>query len=331
MKRFALTHDGIQREYYLFDPGDAKTTQRPLLIFLHGYGGTATGTESETTNGLNRYATSHGFAVIYPQGTWFRETISGTTNIVTSWNDLGGNRDEGPKGPLCSDDAPKYPCPAECGDCGRCGWTSCHDDLGFLQRLIDIAIDKHNADTSRIYVSGFSNGSMMAHRLACHASDKIAAAALVGGRLEKGMQCVPGNPTPLLQINGGKDLAVPYEGELPNSDFYYESATSVDFEWARANQCQEAEESWSIPVHAPSTLQCTARCAGEDKETINCLWSDGTHVWPGYPDNHGSGGYCVTSIQGPYMPGQPACVEADPDVDVWGSRLLFKFLQKHSL
>ena len=326
MERFTLRHDSLIREYYLFNPNPKKDRQ-PLLIFLHGYGGTATGTEAETTNGLNRYAKKYGFAVIYPQGTWFRTE---TQSIVTSWNDLGGNQDEGPEGPLCSATAPKYPCPPECGDCGRCGWASCHDDLGFLTRLIDVSKKTHGFAHSAIFISGFSNGSMMAQRLACATSEKIAGLALVGGRLEKGMQCTPKHPIPLLQINGGNDSTVPYQGQLPDSDFFYTSAKAIDREWATANGCSHTPKPWTTKSSVPETLKCSARCGAESNETINCLWPEGTHVWPGYPKDHGSGGYCVTQQQLEFMPGQTLCQTPNAQADVWGSRLVFDFFEQHN-
>ncbi len=326
MERFTIQHDNLVREYYLFSPKNSDH-QTPLLIFLHGYGGTATGTEAETTNGLNRYASEYGYAVIYPQGTWFK--ASSTSAIVTSWNDLGGNQDRGPKGPLCSENAPKYPCPPECGDCGQCGWTSCHDDLGFLTRLINEGLEKHNLGHSGVFVSGFSNGSMMAQRLACHATQKLSAVALVGGRLEKGMDCSPDTSIPLLQINGGKDSVVPYQGELPDSDFFYTSTQEVDREWAAANACAQQPKPWLPKAVVPTSLECSVRCDSQSNEVINCLWPEGAHVWPGYAANQGNGGYCVTKEQLEFMPDQTICFETNTKTDVWGSRLVFDFFQRH--
>ena len=57
MTRHTLEHDGIGREYFVFLPSSYDATNRyPAAIFMHGYGGTATGTEAEVTNGLTRYA-----------------------------------------------------------------------------------------------------------------------------------------------------------------------------------------------------------------------------------------------------------------------------------
>jgi hypothetical protein len=60
MTRYVLDHGGLQREYFVFLPSsyDGKK-KHPVAIFMHGYGGTATGTEAEVAQGLNFYAEKH--------------------------------------------------------------------------------------------------------------------------------------------------------------------------------------------------------------------------------------------------------------------------------
>ena len=55
MTRYTLTHDGLLREYFVFTPSNYDSeAELPVAIFMHGYGGTATGTEAEVTQGLNQ-------------------------------------------------------------------------------------------------------------------------------------------------------------------------------------------------------------------------------------------------------------------------------------
>ena len=76
MQRYTLQHDGLVREYFVFLPSTYDgETEHPVAIFLHGYGGTATGTEAEVTQGLNQYAEEYGFVMVYPQGTWFMASV----------------------------------------------------------------------------------------------------------------------------------------------------------------------------------------------------------------------------------------------------------------
>ena len=325
MQRYTLLHDGLEREYFLFDPGtDARAKRQPVLVFLHGYGGSATGTEAETTNGLNRYAARYGYRVVYPQGSWFiaREPAFDGT-LVTSWNDGAGNRDTGPAGPLCTDDATRYPCPPECGDCGRCGWTSCHDDEGFLLALLDALAAREDVTISEFFLAGFSNGAMMAQRLACAAPERFAAVALIGGRLERGYNCAPQRPLALLQINGGRDTVVPVTGALPDSEFFYTSAADVGAAWAQG--CAESGQAWPVPDGVPADVRCDQRC--DRPANVSCLWPEGGHTWPGVPVR-GSYGYCVTELQAGSLPRETRCVPPDPTADVWGSRLLFEFYER---
>ncbi|MFL2709794.1 MAG: hypothetical protein ACJ0FM_01775 [Gammaproteobacteria bacterium] len=54
---------------------------------------------------------------------------------------------------------------AEGTDAGRCAWSSCGNDIGFLKKIIDDV--KNNYDVENIYVLGVSNGGKIAHALAC--------------------------------------------------------------------------------------------------------------------------------------------------------------------
>ncbi len=331
MTRHTIEHQGLEREYFVFLPARYETgADLPVVFFLHGYGGSATGAEAETTNGLNRYAEEYGYIMVYPQGTWFWSDDSSDERWeVTSWNHISGNFNEGPEGPLCTPDAVKFPCPPECGDCGRCAWLSCHDDLGFLEKLLETVAQDFYVDRRRYYLSGFSNGSMMAHYAGCEMSHWFAAVALVGGRVEPGYQCAPTKAIPLLQINGGRDEVAPSDGRVSNSGFFYASTTATALQWNKGTGCVDEPDSWSNAITRTHGLQCSATCAGTDKESIDCLWPEGDHHWPGYPAGHGTGGYCVTALQQASMPEQTLCVEPKPGVDVWGSRLLFDFFESH--
>ncbi len=331
MARQTIQHDGLEREYFIYLPADYESgAEYPVVFFLHGYGGSATGTEAETTNGLNRYAAEYGYIMVYPQGTWFMsDGSSGTPWEVTSWNNIPGNRDEGPEGPLCTPDAFRYPCPPECGECSRCSSVSCHDDSGFLERLFETVAIDFNVDRSRYYLSGFSNGSFMAHLVGCEASDWFAAVALVGGRAARGYQCAPTKALPLLQINGERDETVANHGRASADGFFYASSKATAKEWSGGTGCVAEPQPWSNDITEVHGLQCTVTCAGTGNESIDCLWTEGDHHWPGYPMGHGTNGYCVTALQQASMPEQTLCVEPNTAVDVWGSRLIFDFFETH--
>ncbi|MDJ0749158.1 MAG: PHB depolymerase family esterase [Woeseiaceae bacterium] len=331
MERHTLQHDGLTREYFVFLPSTyGGDTAPPVALFLHGYGGTATGTEAQVAQGLNRYAEEYGYAMVYPQGTWFMSSAGdGKPRAVTSWNHISDGFDTGPAGPICTPDRYKVPCPPECGNCGRCGWTSCNDDVGFLKSLVDEVIERWSVDNKRVYVAGFSNGAMMANRMACEASELFAAAALVGGRLEPGFECTPTRQMPLLQINGGADETVPHDGRVSSGGWFFASTTAVSREWNDEEACGVDLENWTSPLLENENVQCTIACGDTTHPSIDCLWPDGDHRWPGTPGSRGSGGHCVTGLQSLSMPDQTICIEPEENTDAWGSRLLFGFFDTH--
>ncbi|MCH8249452.1 MAG: hypothetical protein IH913_07590 [Proteobacteria bacterium] len=331
MIRYTLQHDGLEREYFVFLPSsydDAK--DHPVAIFLHGYGGTATGTEAEVAQGLNFYAEKYGYVMVYPQGTWFMSGDTPETQWeVTSWNHLSDSFDTGPDGPICTEDARKSPCPPECGTCGKCAWTSCNDDVGFLKSLVRVISTDFKIDSNSFFVSGFSNGAMMTNRIACEASDLFAGAALVGGRIERGFECTPANRLPLLQMNGGQDRTVPHDGSLSSGGYFFAGTTSVTEHWNEGAACAAERRDWLSPTIEGEEVRCTISCGDTDHPSIDCVWAQGNHRWPGTPDFRGSNGYCVTELQAKSMPEQLICIAPDHTVDKWGSRLMFEFFDEH--
>lgn len=331
MQRFTLQHDGLIREYFVFLPSRYdEETAHPATIFMHGYGGTATGTEAEVTQGLNQYAEEYGYVMVYPQGTWFMSSVGGSEPWeVTSWNHISDGFDTGPDGPICTPDRDKVPCPPECGSCGHCGWTSCNDDVGFLRSLVAEVTDRLNIDAARMHISGFSNGAMMANRIACEASELFASVALVGGRLEPGFECTPTKRMPLLQMNGGADETVPADGRVSSGGWFFASTTSVTRHWNEDQACGTQLEDWSSPLIEGENAQCRIACGQTRHPSIDCLWPEGNHRWPGTTDFRGSNGYCVTELQAASMPDQTICIAPQEQTDFWGSRLLFEFFNAH--
>lgn len=327
MTRHTLVHDGLEREYFVVLPSAYDGERElPVVFFMHGYGGTATGVEAEVTNGLARYAEAYGYVLVLPQSTWFlSDDPPGERWAVTSWNHISDGFDRGPAGTICTADAESYPCPPECGDCGACGWASCHDDVGFLKDLFAEVAGHWRVDRSRWFVAGFSNGAQMANRIACEAAEWITAAALVGGRVEPGFECTPAQALPLLQVNGGADDVVPPDGSASGSGYYYASTAAIARFWADGADCVDERSPWTTPSIPAGAARCTIACAETAAPLVDCLWPDGDHRWPGTAGRRGSDGYCVSERQAASLPEQAICIAPDTSEDVWGSRLLFEF------
>jgi polyhydroxybutyrate depolymerase len=89
------------------------------------------------------------------------------------------------------------------------------DDVGFLCSLVDTLLQRHPVDKGRVYVTGMSNGGMMAFRLALERSSKFAAAASVGAAMPAGLLPgpAPARPVPMMIISGTEDPLIPWEGD----------------------------------------------------------------------------------------------------------------------
>jgi polyhydroxybutyrate depolymerase len=101
------------------------------------------------------------------------------------------------------------------------------DDVGFIVAMLDDLETRRCFDRKRVYVTGHSNGGMMAYRLACEASDRVAAVAASAGYLlnqDPGtvdapidpptplFSCEPDRPVPVLSVHGTEDTCAPIAG-----------------------------------------------------------------------------------------------------------------------
>jgi len=177
-----ISHDGRERSYLIKVPENA-TVKPPAMIVLHGGGGNAK--SNEVITGMGKLADKEGFVLVYPDGTGKRK------NFLLTWN---------------------------AGRC--CAYAKKHDvdDVGFISALIDFLISEKNVDPKRVYVTGISNGGMMAYRLACEAPEKIAGIAPVAGSMFDGC-AQKGPPLPVAIFHGTEDKHVLYDGGEPLRKF----------------------------------------------------------------------------------------------------------------
>ena len=72
MDRVQINYEDHTRYFLIHEP-DTYSSSNPinLVIGIHGYTGTASGFEKETTGGFNKSADEFGFIAAYPQGEFF--------------------------------------------------------------------------------------------------------------------------------------------------------------------------------------------------------------------------------------------------------------------
>jgi len=119
-----IQHDGVERAYNIYLPKNFDNSrQTPLVIALHGGGGTASRFEDDVSAGsLTTAAEERGVILLTPDG------------IDKRWND---------------------------GRTEHFGSDPMYDDLGFISTLIDLMVQDYNVDSDRVYVTGISNGGFM--------------------------------------------------------------------------------------------------------------------------------------------------------------------------
>jgi polyhydroxybutyrate depolymerase len=153
------------------------------------------------------------------------------------------------------------------------------DDVGFITAMVGAIEQEIPVDRARIYVTGMSNGAMMALRLGCQA-DIFAAIAPVAGTLLTG--CSAARPASILQIHGTADDRVPYHGG-PGKAFAVNgsprvdgpSVESVNATWRALDGCGATNSTTAGDV-TTQTAGCT------DGRTVELISVAGAgHQWPG--------------------------------------------------
>lgn len=95
-----------------------------------------------------------------------------------------------------------------CGVASREGY----DDDAFLLQMLQVQRDAYPEDDRRLYLTGFSNGGMMAYRFACQHPSMVAAIGVVAAAYMASAVCRPSSAVPVMHIHGRLDGMVPWAG-----------------------------------------------------------------------------------------------------------------------
>lgn len=153
------------------------------------------------------------------------------------------------------------------------------DDVGFITAMVAAIEHEMPIDRARVYVTGMSNGAMMALRLGCQ-TDTFAAIAPVAGTLLT--DCSQARPTSVLQIHGTADDRVPYNGG-PGKALAANGSPRVDGPSVEAvNAAWRSIDACGTPASttAGDVTTQTAGCAGGHTVELISVAGAG-HQWPG--------------------------------------------------
>lgn len=232
MRNGELRHGGRDRQYRIHIP-EAASEESPVPVIVALHGGWGTGDAMADQSGLTDAAARQGMAVVYPNGIW------------RSWN---------------------------AGSCCGRAQSGGVDDVGFIRALVEKLSEEDCIDGARVFGTGFSNGAMMTHRIACEAPDVYRAIAPVaGGPMFE--DCASEQGVPALLMVGREDERIPWDGGEFNETYRPSIAEQVRG-LASRNRCEEDDE--KSLAHG-----CKGLSGCGQGEVRWCVFDRIGHQWPG--------------------------------------------------
>ena len=269
-----LFFDGQNRSFIVYVPSSYDaTTQVPLLFNFHGGGGTSSGFINYE-NDMRPIADTANFIAVYPQA------AVDPTDGSNSW-------------------LHKTP--------------TTHNDVNFIEAIIDTLSNDYNIDNDRVYACGYSEGGLFSYELGCRLNNRIASFASVSGsmltesyRLNNGFgSCSPIHPTAVLLIPGTSDGSFHsmYNGFQP----YYLSVNEITTYWANHNNTAINPTVTAVP---------------------NSNTSDGSTVEKRICEN---GDNCVAVQELKVINGDHDLPGSSGNMDINASQEIWKFVSKYDI
>lgn len=250
-----ITVDNVKRQYIVHLPTDYTSNKEyPLLLALHGGSGNAK--QFEDQSGFNSVADEKGFIVVYPDGLGLFEFK------FHIWNSgyIPTNLDHGV------------------------------NDVKFLHDLIIHLETSYSINTSRVYMTGHSNGAMMTYRMAAEYPQLFAGVASVAGSI--GGKTTPTSnwytiPKPnasvnVIEIHGLKDTNVLYNGGYSQTGYnpgqrYDDSVNQTVSFWINNNNCSTTP---TIQNSTDNTISLKTYSGGINNTTVKLVTiTNQNHFW----------------------------------------------------
>ena len=240
------------REYLLYSPSSLSSGsgQHPLIVVLHGGGGTATQIMRETGETFFRLAEKDGFYVVFPD------------SINKMW-DFGS-------GKVSTELDERI------------------DDRSYFEFVLNDVAANLPIDESRVFATGISRGGQASYFLACEFPDRIRAIAPVAMPMPAFMaeSCKAGPPIGIAIMNGTDDPLVPYNGgtikvgRKDRGDVL--STTDTIALWNSRNGCTSSQRLESVLDAASDRMHVEVtewrECSGAPVVLYKIV--GGGHTWP---------------------------------------------------
>lgn len=156
------------------------------------------------------------------------------------------------------------------GCCGSAG----ADDVGFLMRMIDEIGRSVSLDPGRIFVTGMSNGAIMAYTMACRTPIVAAIGPVAGTQLG---DCASPSPASVMHVHGTEDQSVRYDGAPGRGVARIDgpSVAEVNELWRAVDRCPPP----SLTTDGPVTISTTDCPDGRAVALVTVAGAG--HQWPG--------------------------------------------------
>ena len=243
-----IYYDGNNREYELYIPENYNDSNVvPLLFNFHGGNGTMS--DQIYLSDMRSLADENNFIIVYPQAI-ADPTDDGSLNWI-----FKGDSD--------------------------------HDDIYFIESIIDELSSQYSIDLSRVYACGYSLGGEFVYELLCRLNNKIAAGVVVARTMGQYQyeNCNPEHPTAIMTILGTEDYESNYDGVVYNGVTYYISADDTHQYWTNYNNADVNPSEIELSNNNSSDgSTVTKRIWGNGEACVSVVElriNGGGHDWPG--------------------------------------------------
>jgi len=247
-----IYYDGNNREYELYIPENYNNSNAvPLLFNFHGGNGTIS--DQIYLSDMRSLADENNFIIVYPQAI-ADPTDDGSLNWI-----FKGDSD--------------------------------HDDIYFIESIIDELSSQYSIDLTRVYACGYSLGGEFVYELLCRLNNKIAAGVVVARTMGQYQyeNCNPEHPTAIMTILGTEDYESNYDGVVYNGVTYYISADDTHQYWTDYNNADINPSETELPNNNSSDgSTVTKRIWGNGEACVSVVElriNGGGHDWPGSTGN----------------------------------------------
>ena len=250
---------GLVRHYTVNIPtGYDGKTPRPVVVMLHGGGGTSRAAAEET--GWGALADRAGFLAVFPDALARDPEMPGSfARNPQLWNDGSDRFYAGQQAP---------------------------DDVAFLNAVLDDLLATLAVDSRRIYITGFSNGASMTFRFGAAAARRVAAIAPVAGTCWQEPLALA-RPVSMCYLTGTADPLNRFEGGVPKLAGASAQVRSKPkppvrasiLKWAQALGCP------ATPASSSETNGVRTATYGPGRDGADVVWvtiADQGHTWAGH-------------------------------------------------